>query len=226
MRKRKGKSLSNYQKLQNVLREVETMSSSCDYRDRKAILYIVKIYTDYINFKRNINLLQEEAVRDIFDHIFFDNSKYMIKMNRSYRIELGKFPIITNIWCKKRQIESLSHIGEAWIEDTANHFMKLILPIGVLVIYNGNHSANSGIIKSVGYIDISSEKSNIEVYDISDMYEEVYFDGENLIDIKNNKAISKVQFEYGCIFEIGRILHKYKVDLLDLYDKTNRRNEK
>lgn len=223
---KKNRELPNSRKLKNLLKEVEFLAKSDDYRDNLAILYIIKIYTDYISSSRNIKLLQGETIYSIFDNILLTDDAYKIKIDESFYIELGKFPIITDIWNKDKQIKNLSYIETNtihWKEDVTNHLMKFILPIGVLLVYNGNHSLNSGVVKSVGYIEVSPNKTNLEIYDISHMYEKVCFNGKYFINIKNNKIISKVQFEYGCIFEIGRILTKYKINLINLYNNQNKK---
>ena len=56
---------------------------------------------------------------------------------------------------------------------------------------------------------------NNKIYDISSLYDKVYFDGTNYRNIENNKIIQgyekdKSIFELGCIFEIGRIIHNEK----------------
>uniref|UniRef100_UPI00352262FD DUF6710 family protein n=1 Tax=Staphylococcus haemolyticus TaxID=1283 RepID=UPI00352262FD len=66
-------------------------------------------------------------------------------------------------------------------------------------IYNGNHSISAGLNKSEGYIVIDA------VIDISYLYDIYEFDGKYLINKQTNEK-EEIYFEFGAIFEIGRLI--------------------
>lgn len=212
---------ANEKRLESVLSEVEMLAKGHDIRNHKAIFYIVKIYTDYLNISQNKKLLQHDAPFNAFidDDILFNENVY-VKYNKSNILELGKISIISNVWNSDRQIDTLADIGDCenpWKEDISNHLYKLFLPLGIVAVENGKHSTNCGIIKSTGYIKLAPKKSNVEIYDISHMFEKVYFDGNKYLNKKSGKSICKTKFEYGCLFEIGRIINNYDISFFNLF---------
>lgn len=215
----KNKKSDNQQRLNAVLTKVKLLAQSNDVRDHKAIFYIVKIYADYVNSLVNTQLLQGKTAENILNDVVLTDTASPITLNHSYNIALGKFPIVTTMWDENRQIKALAQIGDdnKWREDPINHFYELFLPIGLIVVYNGNHSTNSGIIKSTGLLEIKPHKSNSSVYDISHLYNRIYFNGDSYIETSTNRKIYHTKFEYGCMFEIGRIINKYGISFLDLF---------
>ena len=124
---------------------------------------------------------------------------------------MGKDPIITDIWNQERQIRTLKIFNEQdrdWKEDPSNHYYRLLLPVGLTVIKNGFHSTNAGIVKSIGSLMFTPNSGNGEVYDLSTLYETIYFDGEYYRYKTTGAKVIKSNciFELGCIFEIGRII--------------------
>lgn len=87
--------------------------------------------------------------------------------------------------------------------------------IGLTYVHNGNHSVNSGIIKADGYLEFDPNATNCHAYDLTPLYDELYYDGE-FFRYRNDHEISEqAAFEYGCLFEIGRILNEYRIDYFD-----------
>lgn len=76
-------------------------------------------------------------------------------------------------------------------------------------MHGGNHSIASGILQSEGEIKPTS------VYDISSVFELVKFDGNYFIRIEDGKRISNkvVDFEFACIFEVGRLIFEKGLSL-------------
>ena len=209
------------EKLNNVLRKVEELAKDKNSnRCAKTIFYIVKIYADSINYKNNVNLLCGCDTYDI------NNDTYLIKSvnpisNVDVNLQLGKVPVVTWVREQKKQIDTLRDIGNKdnlWKEDKERHWYNLYLPLGLVVTTNdGNHSVNCGIVKSVGMINISSNKDTTNIYDNSDIYNRVFFDGKYYRDIRTNKILARTKFECGCLFEIGRIIKKYEIFFLDIF---------
>lgn len=138
-------------------------------------------------------------------------------------IRLETVPVISGVWRSDRLINALKIIGkdvkeknnflleisEPYVdktydfeEDTLNHFATYLFPLGMVWVQNGNHSINAGILKSEGEINVK------EVYDMRFMYDHYSFDGTYLTNSKYDEKI-EIQFEFGALFEIGRILLDY-----------------
>lgn len=210
----------NKEKLNSILQQVEFLAKSHDLREQRVIFYIVKIYADLINSERNLKLLNGENPNNVLD-CFLTDSSYEVCISDSFYINLGKVPVITEIWNKERQIKALSKIGDyenVWIEHPTNHFFKVFLPIGLTVVHNGNHSSNCGIIKSTGHLELAPNKPNAKIYDISHLYSKLYFDGKYYRENDTKEVIKPTRFEYGCLFEIGRIISKYELSFLKLFN--------
>ena len=76
-----------------------------------------------------------------------------------------------------------------------------IYPIGLTIVYNGNHSTLSGILKGEGTIQAN------QTYDLVPTYAYMYFDGIYFRNKMNDEKLYKVaRFEIGALYEIGRIL--------------------
>ncbi len=215
--------IRNREKLNNIIDVVEKLAMSSDIREHQTIFYIVKMYTDSINYHNNLHILyyghQCKSKKEI-DSII-TNTECKFKYDKTYKINLGKIPIITEIWNKDRLVNNLSYIGNSkniWEEQPNNHFFKLYLPIGLIYVYNGNHSINCGIIKSIGELEFCPHKLNTAIYDISHLYDILYFDGIYYRYLSNNEILSTTTFECGCLFEIGRIVKKYNIDFLEFLE--------
>lgn len=138
-----------------------------------------------------------------------DNDIEYIKIDRvtdheRIEIDLSKDAIILCAWKQMRFCYALLHIGNDVGVDFEfkrdNHFSFYVEPIGVTVLYNGNHSTLCGILKGEGKIYPQ------QVYDITRSYDDMYFDGNYFRDIKTKQIIQEVEFfELGAVYEVGRI---------------------
>lgn len=182
------------------------------------IFTIVKLYTDNININNNIDKISGDHER-YYDSFLF-STKNQVSIKKSFNIELGKDPVLPMIWNRERLISCLEDVGtlnNPWKQDVLNHYYNLFLPMGLTVIHNGNHSTNSGIIKCTGSLNYSTEKNNI--YDISYLYKYVYYDGIFYRSSKDNRKLFKAPFEYGCIFEIGRVIKENHISYIEFKDR-------
>jgi hypothetical protein len=137
-------------------------------------------------------------------------------------IDLAVYPVIPLIWRQDRFHRALAEIGEPsqpWLQDVMNHQITVWLPMGVAITTNGNHSIAAGCAKKTGVIHINAdplgERMEQRVYDITPLYKEIYFDGEcyrwsetakRSKDDINAVAGEAVSHDFGCIFELGRLL--------------------
>ena len=117
--------------------------------------------------------------------------------------------VITNIWSDVRLADCMenigSDVGNPFHMDPRNHRSEVIIPIGLMHVYNGNHSANAGIAKREGSL------TPTEVIDWRPIYKEgdIYFDGTSFYSKKglNLDTFNAVPIEIGYMFEVGRILY-------------------
>lgn len=180
---------------------------------------------DYISNQKIERYDIVDAYYHSIDKILF---KDLYEKSKSYDIEdlnvlNGKSPMITKIWNTKRIANNIKGIGRGFMEkiyynngiekenafnySSINHMAKYFYPLGVTMVYNGNHSIFSGMNKSEGEIKVK------ELYDVSYLYDIFYFDGKYLIN-KETREKHQIYFEIGAIFEIGRLL----IDRPEVFD--------
>lgn len=139
------------------------------------------------------------------DLLFSCDNCLTLDENSTLSIDLKDNLVIPVAWNKDRFIDNLisigSDCGKPFKFHSINHMGTVFLPIGVTIVYNGNHSILTGILKREGSI------SPRQVINLAFLYDRIKFDGMSYRDIKNNSLIQKVNyFELGAIFEIGRLL--------------------
>ncbi|WP_317956129.1 DUF6710 family protein [Staphylococcus sp. NWU MKU2] len=188
-----------------------------DLIQSKLTITILKNGRDNINTKRNKWFNTVDAYLKPIDQIFLANkfSKATLFTNTNLVVSNARDPIITHIWNANRLSDAIRNIGEGMVDksfleigmrkenkfnyDNLNHKGEYIYPLGIINIYNGNHSISAGLNKSEGYIVID------EVIDISYLYDIYEFDGKYLINKQTNEK-EEIYFEFGAIFEIGRLI--------------------
>nr|WP_147325730.1 DUF6710 family protein [Clostridium indicum] len=153
----------------------------------------------------------EEMLIDFGRTIKSENNEYFYNSvtieDKKISISLKDNLVIPVAWERNRFIDNLTGIGadcgNPFKFQELNYRLILFLPIGVTIVYNGNHSILSGIIKREGIIYPT------EMVNLAPLYEKIIFDGTYYRNIENNQAIQKVKdFELGAIYEIGRLLIK------------------
>ena len=156
---------------------------------------------------------------DLSNQIFNDIHFYHTAEN--FEIELGKDPVLSFPWVYDRLIDAVKNFAtdeNPWIEKTNNHEVTVMLPVGITWIQNGIHSAFSGCMSRQGKIGVTSQaiqSGRHTIINLAPLYEYIKFDGENYIftgygeEEQLHEVIGKApNFELGCIFEIGRLLHE------------------
>lgn len=134
-----------------------------------------------------------------------------IKANTTRTLNLSSDIVLPWPWDIGRVVDCISCIGSGrpagvWRQDTLNHQVEYWLPFGIGWVQGGNHSIMTGIIQGQGTITTSS------VYDLSPAFSYVLFNGEDFVRVSDNTVIQKApEFEFAAIFEVGRIMHRYKI---------------
>lgn len=132
------------------------------------------------------------------------------KCANSYALNLSKDLVLPWPWRTQSIYECLATVGEIdfqglWEQDP-NHRIEYWLPFGIGWVQGGNHSIMTGIIKNQGTVVAR------EVYDLSEIFKYVKFDGNYFVRISDNTIISKPsEFEFAAIFEVGRFMHELGV---------------
>ncbi|WP_158407250.1 DUF6710 family protein [Dehalobacter restrictus] len=162
----------------------------------------------------DVEVLFIDLGRDVKDN----NNEYIYKSvsienNGEMSISLKDNLVIPVAWNIDRFESAITRIGadceDPFEFDKLNHRSILFLPIGITIVYNGNHSILSGIIKREGIIHPT------EVVDLAPLYEKARFDGIHYRDNESNQVIQEVRnFELGAIYEIGRLLIKNDISFL------------
>ncbi|MCQ4021737.1 MULTISPECIES: DUF6710 family protein [unclassified Ruminococcus] len=215
-------------RLDNVLKYLSNsvLPSENNRIKYNTIFYFVKLYANKINFHLN-----EDTINDKFKDgaepnplgDFYSDFKIKADVKEKFKVSLACDPVIADVWNKDRLVESLDEIGSPeapWVQHKTNHMFRLFLPMGITEVFNGNHSANSGIIKGDGEIvfDTREEQSalNGEIYDMSHLYKDYYYDSYYFRSKADKNFRMKGSFESGCIFEIGRLIHKNNISFISL----------
>ena len=222
-----NKQINNKKRLENLLRFSQDIVNNNYSHTAAAIFHIIKILTDRINSTQCIDRLCENLDDNIFPEDisddFITDTKYEVIIDKPLTIFLNRNPVLVNLKDRDKIIDNLITVGtkeNKWKQNTSTgtdkHCFNLFLPIGVTDICEGNHSAFSGIVKGVGELTFNPKDSEQKVFDISYLYDKIYYDGYHYRDIKSNKRIGSVPYEYGCIFEIGRIISKSNISFLKM----------
>lgn len=115
------------------------------------------------------------------------------------------YAVLVCAWSEERFINALlkigKNVGNKFEYKKINHMATYIYPLGLAIVYNGNHSILSGILKGEGVIQAN------QTYDLEPTYDYMYFDGVYFRNKDNDEVIYKVRrFEIGILYEIGRLL--------------------
>jgi hypothetical protein len=163
------------------------------------------------------------------DELFFDLAYYLLDknletssttdyldkdVNKDISVSLKDDLVIPVAWNRDRFINAFTEIGTNYGNPfkyySINHMSKLLLPIGVTIVYNGNYSTLSGVLQKEGSIQPT------EIIDLSSRYNNIDFDGTYYRESKTKRIVQKVKhFEMGAIYEIGRLIKNTNICFLD-----------
>ena len=154
---------------------------------------------------------------DSFSCIFFQEDlpvtpdgkrAYEIFSRRSdhrFRLRLGIDPVLATPWHRDRLANALATIGFGkrqgpWRED-GNHLVSLLLPMGIGIVFGGNHSMAAGIANVEGFV------TSTDVQDLTPLYSYVRYDGLDFLRNHDGVQLSQPEDEEpGMLFEIGRLM--------------------
>lgn len=173
--------------------------------------------------KEIIDRAEEKEISDILKTEYTAESDVTVDTDKDsvIKIKLSQALVFTEVWNKERfQTIFANHKGDIITQKNIDsRIVYLYLPLGIsFIIDGGNHTIYSGKIKGVGEINFNGNAYN-KIYDMSKLYDYMYFDGvyyrkrgsEGKIK-KSGKIIARAaNFEFGCIFEIGRMIYENKI---------------
>ncbi|ODP27438.1 hypothetical protein PTI45_03148 [Paenibacillus nuruki] len=155
-------------------------------------------------FKVFYNLTPDQTIWDIIQPTRnIRNSEKKVKLNRDL--------VLPWPWHPLRFKNALIEIGEhnpsgEWEQDSNNHNISVVQPMGVCFVNGGNHSIMAGVVKGEGMI------TDYEIIDMTPLYALMYSDGVNYYRKDDNSIIQEVEnVEFAAIFEIGRKLNKLNI---------------
>lgn len=134
------------------------------------------------------------------------------------KIDISNTPVISMVW-KDSLGECIFDIGQCngnlfSIDRVGSNIKGIMIdPIGLVFVYNGNHSVNAAIVHNEGNVLVE------EYVDITPMIDKYRFNGTRFVSIKDNTPIvnnwlldKSMPFTYsmGVMFELGRIINKNK----------------
>lgn len=216
---------------ENTIKYLEGFEKIVETKNIDNIKYVIKFMANTIQGLLNSKVYYNDRSYDIINSI--KKSLILDKMNSDYKsckytCYIKSTPIISCIWNNERVIDNIIDIGicndNPFIGiDNSNVSVFLIEPIGLIVTTNGNHSINSAIIHNEGQVQID------KCYDLSDLFDKYRFDGIDFLDMEANRKINlnflvndskPLFYELGLIFEMGRILNKYDINLINYLNKS------
>ncbi len=135
-------------------------------------------------------------------HNFFGSELYIKNICKN-KINLQSSSILPWVWSRSRIENCLNDIGiesNPWKKDP-NHRVMFLFPMCWTLVYGGNHSITTGILKSA-IVDFEID----EYYDLSSIYKVAYYKKDKLY-INNKKTILHPnEIVIGILFEIGKAI--------------------
>lgn len=160
--------------------------------------------------RKPIDTCQFFSGQDFFS--FFDEGDCLRPPPEAYRLQLCRHIVLSTPWKRPGFVSALAIIGTgkklgAWRQDP-NHRVSLLLPWGIGIVTNGNHSISAGILAGEGEIVPS------EVADLSPLLGKVRCDGAYYVDIQSGRPVAQVLDQrIAAVYEIGRLMVRHS-DLL------------
>ena len=226
-------------KYTNIIAFAERLLIEADRGRRHPIYAYIRSLTDYIM----IGHVNDSIGIGEIGHCYTSFTYFMERMRRENlvdsipvleaktSVDLSVDPVLVFPWETSRLVEAMKNYGTEnipWVEQ-GEHYTALWLPIGVLEIAeNGNHSIFTGAAKREGTIhidtvgiDTTKEFPKHYVYSFEGLYEHVYFEGIDFRRKDGDRRIGfpqefKYLFEFGCLFEIGRLMKMHNISFLDI----------
>lgn len=125
--------------------------------------------------------------------------------------KVNERPMILNTWNTERLVQKFSEITPTNLFQPDDYFISYYYyPIDLIELNSLNHGHLSAL------LDTSNDHSSRihQIYDISELYEYVYFDGGYMRLKEDSSTIKKArtsrQKMYGLFFEVGRLLLEHE----------------
>ena len=155
---------------------------------------------------------REQIIRySTIDYVkgYYNQNDKLIQ-NDYWEIKINEIPLLLNPWNGKRIINNLININDNNIFDGKKHAINVynhyLYPMNMIVCHGANHSQFSAKIKNQGKTVIR------ELYNFSNLYDFIEFDGKDYLRKDTNKRIKLLKcnkniiFYSGIIFEMGRYI--------------------
>ena len=193
----------------------------CDDRGLLPVFSFIRMLSDRLYSERVVEVISRDGISTDFQIGYLlkyfqeDDPVFCKPVTGTADIDLAIHPAICNVWQDYRLICAFNNTataGNPWQYHKPNHLARLYLPFGLTAVYNGNHSSAAGILKKEGILHIPEGS----ILDLSPMYDSFRFDGENYLDNDGKIAFAANSFEFGVIYEIGRIIHSKGVRFLGI----------
>lgn len=119
-------------------------------------------------------------------------------------IHLQSSSIIPWTWNKSRLINCMKHIeteNNLWAFDSLNHQVKFLFPMCYSIVYGGNHSLTTGILKG----SVANFEENC-YYDLSESYKSIKYKNGYFYSPQGKFKLSANEKITGILFEAGRLI--------------------
>jgi len=198
----------NYKEIFTV---VKMLSDSIAYKNARTVVETYTAIPENNTTYTFLNLLTlDKLPNDMYKFLYGETYK-QLDVDDRLNIVLGSDPIIATVWERLRFRDAIAKYGTEntpWKQDKYNHEIDVFLPMGLSMVVNGNHSIAPGMLKSEGTIEAGKGTPN-HIYDVSGLYDFIEFDGLNYVSRRDKSILFKANsFEFGCIFEIGRLVEE------------------
>lgn len=199
--------IMNYDSSKKLLRLIDKFK-----HDPVTLIYLTNYLTKSYTLDRVISLQSSNIKgRTLYPDIELIPPKmgcfteiYSGRQDIENQINLQSSSIIPWAWNKSRIHNALSNIGSInnpWKFDEINHNVVFIFPTCHTIVYGGNHSLTSGILKGINY-----QFTNNRIFNISQVYSKVRYSKKVFKRESHSIKIDKNQIISGIIFEIGRLI--------------------
>ncbi|WP_373757235.1 DUF6710 family protein [Streptococcus ferus] len=133
--------------------------------------------------------------------------------NNNGPLNINLLPTVTTLWHHRRLIQNLQSIGQLLnnpFKSTPNNRADFFIPLNLVVIDHGNHSANAALYESNSTIE------KYYTYDVSQWFQDIYYDPKT--NTFNHSICGKPLFpnplfheNIGYIYEISRLLYQNNI---------------
>ena len=170
---------------------------------------VLKKYNEFYSSNSEITMKNYKFTVSQEEYDYLVNSPYAIAIKPSQKatFTLRERPILLNPWNNQRIGRNISNINKNnLLYPNSNIQNYYYYPLDIMLCWGGNHSQLSALLdNSLGH---TSEVTYL--YDLTEMYSRIVFDGINFKSIESGETImyvsNKVEVTIGIFYEVGRLL--------------------